>query len=72
MGTVDWIQSLFLVLCAGLSGWALVTRRRISGVSPRPSDPVHALLEDLLAKSRSAGGRVHIHDVEEAVHRHLG
>lgn len=72
MSAVDIVQSAVLAVSLVLSGWSLMTRRRISGVAPRPDHPVEELLSEMLAKSRASGGRIHIHDAEEIIRRRLG
>jgi hypothetical protein len=69
---IDLVQFGLLVVVLPVSFIALWTRRRIAGVSSRPPHATDLLLKELLERSRHQGGRVHIHEVEEAVRRHLG
>lgn len=71
-GVLVVIALVASVLALAVSTWALLTRRRILGVSVRPDSPVDVALKELLERSRANSGRVHIHDVEETLRRLLG
>ena len=54
--------------------WRLARRPRITSANDGvlDGDEVGMVLAELLEKSRSTGGRVHIHDVEQVIRRRLG
>ena len=67
------ILAAFVVVNTAISVWALLrTFRRIPVTPDKAKTPIDAALSELLEKSRAAGGRVHIHDVEDVLRRRIG
>jgi len=72
---VDVIMDGISMIFMGYVAFRLYTRRPLTStakVEPPSATNIDLAMNELLEKSRSSGGRVHIHEVEEAVRRRLG